>query len=87
MGGKTVLNMYSGSLSKLLSSIYPEHNWQLWKFNQVPANWWINNAKLFMEKAARELNIKSLEDWYNVSREVFSHLLKKLKVSKGYCKT
>ncbi len=35
-GGGPVLNVYGGSLSKMLRAVYPEQNWQLWKFKVVP---------------------------------------------------
>lgn len=30
-------NYYSNSLFKALSTLYPQHNWKVWRFAQVPA--------------------------------------------------
>lgn len=33
--GRRVLSRYKDSLSIALPKIYPDHNWQLWRFHQV----------------------------------------------------
>lgn len=36
IGGTTLLtNYYGGSLSKALISLFPENNWEVWKFSQT----------------------------------------------------
>jgi len=39
-GGASILVKYNGSLIKALCTIYPENNFQLWKFEKVPQKYW-----------------------------------------------
>lgn len=75
LGGCTILNQNDGSLFKLLSVIYPETEWLPWKFDNAPRNYWndITNQKRFMNWAAKELEIKNMEDWYSVSNQVYAY--------------
>jgi hypothetical protein len=52
--------------------VYPEYEWLPWKFKICPKNYWedVNNQRRFMEWSARQLNIKEMSDWYNVSLKV-----------------
>ena len=45
-----------------------------WKFNQIPKGFWndVNNVKEYMNWLSDKLNIKTMEDWYKVSKEVKS---------------
>ena len=72
LGGSSLLNMNESSLSKLLSVVYPEYNWLTWKFSVSPHNFWsdVKNQRKFMDWAGRELKIKEMSDWYNVSNKV-----------------
>lgn len=65
---------YGGSLHTLLSSVYPEHKFDPWKFRQVsvsagaaisssPDGW-----RRFCDEIAGYLQLERLEDWYRVSR-------------------
>ena len=62
-------NYYSGSLIKLLTSLYPQHPWQIWKFDSVPKGYWNENANQlqFMNWVKLELKINSWQDWYKIS--------------------
>ncbi len=66
--------MYNNSPPLLVSTVYSEYKWLPWKFTHIPNNYWsdLNNQKLFLEWAEKELNIKEKEDWYNISRHVLS---------------
>ena len=57
---------------KLITSIFPNHTWLPWKFNQVPRDFWsqLENQKMYIKWLSEEINIKSMDDWYHVSREV-----------------
>jgi hypothetical protein len=63
---------YNDSISAMLSSVYPEYEWLPWKFKKCPKGLWenVNNLRRFMDWAAKELNIKEQNEWYNVKREV-----------------
>ena len=56
----------------MITSIYSNYNWLPWKFKQVPKGYWNdeNNIKQYMNWLSDKLNIKTMEDWYNVSHEV-----------------
>jgi hypothetical protein len=75
-GGKALLErVYEGSLKSALKSIYPQHHWLLWKFEQsVPDGFWNQkeNQKEFMDWLYDELEYKHPNDWYNVTRKQIS---------------
>ena len=53
----------------MLSQVYPDYEWLPWKFDTVPRNFWldVNNQRKFLEWAGKELKIKDMSDWYNVT--------------------
>jgi hypothetical protein len=48
--------------------VYPEHQWEQWKFTKAPRGWWKDTAnhKVFLDAVAKNLNLSSMEDWYSV---------------------
>lgn len=76
LGGSSILALYNDSPMKAITTIYPEHNWQFWKFSRVGKGTWndSNNVKQFLEWAAKELRLSSLEDWYNVTQTQLQEL-------------
>ena len=60
---------YDGSLVKALQALYPEKNWQVWKFLHVPHEFWndIENQRIFLNWLSKELLIENLDDWYKVN--------------------
>jgi hypothetical protein len=49
-----------------------------WRFGKTPKNYWenVNNVKKFITWASKQLNIKEMNDWYNISvtvKKKFSH--------------
>ncbi len=45
LGGTTLLHHYNGSMLKMLSSIYPETDWQaIFGYQNVPHSFWNNAA-------------------------------------------
>jgi 5-hydroxyisourate hydrolase-like protein (transthyretin family) len=65
-------NGKKSSPPKLLAKLYPEYEWLPWKFEKCPKNYWddVNNQKKFIDWAGKQLNIKEMTDWYNVTRKV-----------------
>jgi hypothetical protein len=63
---KKLLRKYGHSPSKLLKAVYPEHKWDLSKFNTVPYGHWDikENQKKFMDDIGRQLGFKNMQDWY-----------------------
>ena len=77
LGGLSLLVLkYSASPYKLLSAIYPDYDWLPWKFPKSLKNFWtdVKNQRKFMDWAAKELKIKEMDDWYNVTPKELSDL-------------
>ena len=60
----------------MITNTYPNYKWLPWKFSQTSKGYWddTNNVKEYMNWLSEQLNIKTMEDWYNVSREVEMNL-------------
>jgi hypothetical protein len=52
---------------------YPDHEWIPWLFPKVPKQFWQDPANQFkcMEWLFKELNFKSMEDWYKITLQDF----------------
>ena len=74
MGGSQLFSVIGPSISVILSKLYPEYNWLPWKFENGPKNFWgdVKNQRKFMEWAGKELKIKEMSDWYNVTIHVIN---------------
>jgi len=61
---------YSNSLGIALSKVFPEHEWLPWKFRKVPGKFWDskNNRLAYFKWLAIALNVKNMEDWYQLSK-------------------
>jgi hypothetical protein len=64
--------MFSGTHSQLLASMYPGYDWLPWKFAKCPQNYWedTKNQRKFMDWAGKELKVKEMSDWYNITLNV-----------------
>eukprot|EP01114_Cavostelium_apophysatum_P015052 TRINITY_DN4029_c1_g1_i1.p1 TRINITY_DN4029_c1_g1~~TRINITY_DN4029_c1_g1_i1.p1 ORF type:complete len:534 (-),score=127.16 TRINITY_DN4029_c1_g1_i1:1284-2885(-) len=67
-GGKVISRLYGHSHIKTITTVYPEHNWEYWKFNKVTGGYWLSlsNQRSFCDQVALELGHKTWEDWYQV---------------------
>jgi len=65
--GSTLLHLYGHSIYKALRNAFPDHKWEPWRFSLVPRNFWSNPTHLrqFFDSLASDLDIKSMDDWYN----------------------
>ena len=70
--GSTLLKYNKNSHMNLITSVYPNYKWLPWKFSHTPKGYWNdeNNIKEYMNWLSEKLNIKTMEDWYNVTNEV-----------------
>jgi hypothetical protein len=70
LGGGPLLR--DQTLEQLLVTTYPSNEWLPWKFAVCPRNYWDDekNQKKFMEWATKELKIREMSDWYNVTYKV-----------------
>eukprot|EP01118_Nematostelium_gracile_P004886 TRINITY_DN15820_c0_g1_i1.p1 TRINITY_DN15820_c0_g1~~TRINITY_DN15820_c0_g1_i1.p1 ORF type:complete len:269 (+),score=66.23 TRINITY_DN15820_c0_g1_i1:109-807(+) len=76
-GGKLVLEKYDDILFRLLSNVYPNHDWIIWKFDRIPIQVWrskkdFSSAIHYIEK---ELRLTALDDWYRVSTHEIDRLV------------
>jgi hypothetical protein len=74
--GSRILTSHKSTLSRLLHAVFPEHEWCEWKFERIRRGFWndVENHKKYMDWAGRELNVKSLDDWYSITPENFGRL-------------
>eukprot|EP00028_Trichosphaerium_sp_Am-I-7-wt_P015677 CAMPEP_0168513156 /NCGR_PEP_ID=MMETSP0405-20121227/3268_1 /TAXON_ID=498012 /ORGANISM="Trichosphaerium sp, Strain Am-I-7 wt" /LENGTH=240 /DNA_ID=CAMNT_0008531881 /DNA_START=45 /DNA_END=764 /DNA_ORIENTATION=- len=68
-GGGSVMNRYSGCISKALQHMFPKHNWEPFDFTRAPRYYWndMNNQRNKLDAMAEKMNMKHLDDWYNVT--------------------
>ena len=68
-GGSGLISKYNGSPSLLLTSVYPEHKWNLEKFSTVPKRHW---DRSFMDWLGLELGFNKMDDWYRITSDDIS---------------
>jgi hypothetical protein len=63
------LSQHNNKLAPLLSSVYPEYEWLMWKFPRVGYSYWDNkeNQRKFIDWIAMQWNIKEMSDWYKIT--------------------
>jgi hypothetical protein len=68
------LRSHGDSVSKMVMSLFPSHDWQPWRFPHAPRSWWQSNENQlrFLEWAASQLGIQGMEGWYQVSIQQLS---------------
>jgi hypothetical protein len=74
-GAKDIVEkLFDGSLTKTLQSLYPNHKWYSWKFEQkVYSGFWdqTENQKEFMDWLGKEMGINKKEEWLKLSKKDF----------------
>jgi hypothetical protein len=72
-GGKTLLKKYNDSPLRVLMSVYPEYQWQPWRFGKTTSGYWKedNNVAEYMQWLANQLNITCQDDWYSIKKKDF----------------
>jgi hypothetical protein len=75
-GGSSLLKLYKNSLITMLSKVYPDVQWEAWKFRQVPSGFWDqeHNTKSFVESLSKQLGIIIPQDWANVTHRQLQSL-------------
>jgi hypothetical protein len=77
-GGGSLLDKYGSSPSKLIQTVYQDHQWNEYKFRRNPkgssaklAGYWTNleNQRNFLNSLGKKLGIKDLTDWYAITRK------------------
>jgi len=68
VAAQVVIKEYKGSLYRALCNIYPETEWQPWKFvhNTVPHGFWTEqqNQRKFFDDLGKQVGVATLDDWY-----------------------
>ncbi len=75
-GGSGLLKgHYNNSISRALESVYPDYNWQRWRFRKVAQEYWNdrNHHRAFFEWLAGELYVDTFDGWYRVSSDQVNH--------------
>ena len=75
IGGSALIDIYGGSLFKLLSAIYTDYEWLPWRFSQQNYFENLENQKKFLCWVELQLKISEKKDWYNVKGKVY-HIYK-----------
>jgi hypothetical protein len=67
--GSTLMDIYKDSLANALRTLYPEYEWNMWLFPNVPTNFFLDftNQRRYLDWLEDKLSINSVEDWYDVS--------------------
>eukprot|EP01114_Cavostelium_apophysatum_P004727 TRINITY_DN1506_c0_g3_i1.p1 TRINITY_DN1506_c0_g3~~TRINITY_DN1506_c0_g3_i1.p1 ORF type:complete len:599 (-),score=143.45 TRINITY_DN1506_c0_g3_i1:226-2022(-) len=68
-GGAALLQLYNQSLYEVLKEIYPSATWDRERFEKKKeGGYWKDpqNAREFLERVAKNLGVKTMEDWYGV---------------------
>ncbi len=61
---------YNASLSTALSIVYPEYDWQAWKFSRRARNYWdasVSHRRQYFDVLGREMKLERMEDWRRVT--------------------
>jgi hypothetical protein len=66
-----IFDYYKGSLFQALQKLYPHHNWNADKFIKPLSGHYTDeiNQRNRLEAIGKELGVKVLDDWYNVSQD------------------
>jgi hypothetical protein len=66
--GGGLLQVYDGSIARMVSTLYPNLDLQLWKAPSCPDEFWMNirNQRRFLEWFADEHSIERMEQWYSI---------------------
>jgi len=67
--------MHGNSIVKLVTSNFPEHNWQVWKFQSLPSEWWTVRANVvqFFESLRQTMDpdgSKGLEVFFDLTKSI-----------------
>jgi hypothetical protein len=70
-GGGSILKHYDGCMVTMLKSVFPQQDWQPWRFAKKPNGVWKNeeNRRQFFNWAAKKLNVSNWDDWFNYSKD------------------
>jgi len=73
-GGHFLKNYYQGSISRALQTIYPEHKWDRFRLLTRNRKLDLPVQRARMDQIAKDLNIRSVDDWYSTYQKNYSKL-------------
>src|SRR5207248_2486669 len=61
--GKGLLLQYSNSPSQALQTVYPEHDWMMWRFGHTSRGYWENNThhKQFFDWLGTQIGFQEMD--------------------------
>ena len=64
-----ITNIYSESPTRIVTTILPEYDWYIWKFQMTPMGFWNDDSNKikYLKWFERQMGIKKPEDWYSIS--------------------
>jgi hypothetical protein len=76
IGGGLFRNYFGDSLIQALKKVYPDFQWQSWKFSKVHRGFWKDskNTDEYMSWMQDQLGITDLKDWNDVTNSQFRAL-------------
>jgi hypothetical protein len=76
IGGTHLMIVHNCSPLSLLTTVYPDYEWLPWKLAVLPKNFWSKdkNKRHFIEWAGKQLGVKELSDWHNVTSKDMMNL-------------
>lgn len=70
-GASKILRLYSNSMFRLLTTVFPQYGWLPWKFPKSKLFWQDpNNWKHFLDHISKNLNVNKMSGWYKIKPEV-----------------
>jgi hypothetical protein len=66
-------SQFGNSPIRALMTVYPSHQWLVWKFERVPTNWWASaeNQREYMDWLGTRLGVGEMVGWYRISQDDF----------------
>jgi len=63
-----ITQIYSQSPTRIITTVLPEYEWHIWKFQMTPMEYWNddNNKKEYLKWFENEQGINKPEDWYDI---------------------
>jgi hypothetical protein len=70
--GQQLLEYHGNSPSKALVTLYPDVEWEIWRFDRVSRNFWkkAQNRRKYFEWLGQQMKYEGYEGWYDISKEV-----------------
>eukprot|EP01114_Cavostelium_apophysatum_P023123 TRINITY_DN8611_c0_g1_i1.p1 TRINITY_DN8611_c0_g1~~TRINITY_DN8611_c0_g1_i1.p1 ORF type:complete len:602 (+),score=131.87 TRINITY_DN8611_c0_g1_i1:58-1863(+) len=74
-GGGGIISHFGNHIYALMSA-YPEHDWEIFRFQQTPYLFWKDesNQKHCMDQLGKHFGIKKADDWYEISSTTLSEI-------------